>query len=106
MVAQALDGDFSVARGAVIWMPAHGSVASIGHAKDSHGLPIDAGMWRGSRLVDLLAKAAAAEHRLPRWALRQVQNAGKLYLHHAARLGKATHDANNFKASEVLDVVR
>jgi len=101
MVSQVLDGDFVAARQLVTWMPAHGSAASIGHAKDSRGHPIDATMWRANRLVDLFAKAAAAGHRLPAWALDQVQNASSLFLHHAARLGKATHDANNFSKSEI-----
>jgi len=103
MVAAVLDWDFEVARGRVTWMPAHGSIAAIGHAKDSRGHPIDATMWRANRLVDLLAKAAASKHRLPAWVWKQVQNAGKFYLHHCARLGKATHDANNFKRTEFVD---
>ena len=96
MIATALDGDFATARELATWMPAHGSSASIGHVLDSRGRPIDSIMWRANRLVDVLAKAAAAKHRLPAWAVQRVHAASRLVLHHAARLGKATHDANNF----------
>ena len=36
------------------------SLASIGQARDSDGCPVGAIMWRANRLVDILAKAAAA----------------------------------------------
>ena len=96
MIVQVLDGDFTLARGMVTWMPAHGSVASIGCAKDSRSRPVDATMWRANRLVDLLAKAAAAPHRLPESARVRLQSARSLYLHHTARLGMATYAANNY----------
>eukprot|EP00973_Karenia_brevis_P022171 3050471-Karenia_brevis.AAC.1 len=89
MVACVLDYEFESAREMVTWMPAHGSAAAIGSAKDSRGWPIDAAMWRANRLVDILAKAAASRHRLPAWATNEVQNASKLFAHQAARLGKA-----------------
>ena len=65
MVVHALDGNFASATDLVTWMPAHGPASSIGHAKDSRGRLVDAIMWRANRLVDLLAKSATAEHRLP-----------------------------------------
>ena len=97
MVVQALDGSFEAAQQRVTWMPAHGSAASIGDARDSNGKCIDAVMWRANRLVDVLAKRAAARSRLPAWAIGHVKDAGKLYAHHAARLGSVTHDANNYR---------
>ena len=97
MVAHVLDGDFRSARSMVAWMPAHTSLASIGQATDSEGGAVDAIMWRANRLVDVLAKAAAAKYRLPAPAVKHVKDASKLYLHHMARLGKATYDANHFR---------
>ena len=97
MLAHVLDGDFVSARGLVTWMPAHCPASSIGHARDSRGRPIDATMWRANRLADALAKVAAAKHRLPAWAVRQVEQASRLYLHQAAKLGKITFDANHFQ---------
>ena len=75
----------------------------IGTATDSRGRPITATMWRANRLVDLLAKSAAIPHRLPQWATRKVADAGKLFTHHAARLGLATHLANNHTISVMVD---
>ena len=75
----------------------HGSAASIGHTKDSNGRFIDLVMWRANRLVDILAKLAAARCRLLPWALSGVQDAGKLFAHHAARLGTVTYNANNYR---------
>lgn len=97
MVSEVLDGSFEEAKHLVTWMPSHGSAASIGHARDSNGRSIDPVMWRANRLVDVLAKHAAAKCRLPPWALSRVQDASKLYAHHAARLGTVTHDANNHR---------
>ena len=97
MIIAVLDGDFASARSLVTWMPAHCPASSIGHARDSRGRPIDSTMWRVNRLADVLAKIAAAEHRLPARAMKQVTHASDLFFHHAARLGKVTHDANHFQ---------
>ena len=103
MVDHVLDGDFASARRMVTWMPAHTSLASIGQARDSEGCTVDSIMWRANRLVDVLAKAAAAKHRLPASSIQHIQLASRLYTHQAARLGKATYDANNYRVVETLD---
>ena len=46
-----------------------------------------------------LAKEAAAQHRVPAWATRRIDIAGRMFCYHAARLGKATHDANNHRVT-------
>ena len=55
-----LDGDLTslVTSGQLSWMPAHGTVASIGVARRSDGLPITAVDWRANRLADAIAKTA------------------------------------------------
>ncbi len=86
MVAHSLDGDFALAASLVTWMPSHESAQAIGRARDSNGRPISALMWRANRLVDVLAKKAAAAQRLPRWVTRTVEYGARLTQHHAARL--------------------
>ena len=100
MVATALDDDFRQAERLTRWMPAHTATSSIGSTHDSEGEPITATMWRANRLVDALAKAAAAEHRLPVWVTGWVRNAATLVRHTAATLGAITHAANNYTLSE------
>jgi hypothetical protein len=97
MILSTLDGRFEVARHQTVWMPSHLSTAAIGSVKDSEGKPITNIMWRANRLVDVLAKKAAGNERLPKWVVCKAANAAKLVQHHAARLGYVTHEANNHK---------
>ena len=60
VTASALDDTFELAASRTTWMPAHGAAHTIGVARDSRGQPITAVMWRANRLVDFLAKSAAA----------------------------------------------
>lgn len=78
------------------WMPSHGLVHTIGKVLDSGGRPITA-----NSLVDSLAKAAALPHRTSTTC--NVANAAKLVQYQSAKLGVATHEANNHRVEIVLD---
>ncbi len=74
----------------------HLSASSVGKVKCSTGAMVTSTMWRASRLVDSLAKLAAASARLPTWLTSRVASFAK-------RLGVATHGANNYKTEVTLD---
>ncbi len=101
-IRHALDDDFSTARARLCWMPSHKSASNLSGLKDARGQAVTTLMWRANRLADALAKDIAARHRLPRWALSIVRNAGALLKHQAARLGTATHLANNHEVLVTL----
>jgi hypothetical protein len=103
MIANNLDGDFEAASARTIWMPAHGAAHTIGKAVDSKGMPITNLMWRANRLVDELAKAAASTHRLPKWVVDFPKIAATFVRYHAAKLGFATHEANNHNTTIMVD---
>ena len=60
-------------------------------------------MWRANRLVDALAKIAAAGDRAPAWAIQCLEDSGELVRHSAAKLGTVTYRANHHEISEVID---
>jgi hypothetical protein len=77
MIFGALD-DYPVAlhrEGVFLWMPAHGSASTIGHALRSDGRPISPIDWRANRLADALAKSAARAHRVSPRVMRMVSDA-------------------------------
>ena len=94
----ALDGDVSVlmSQGCLVWMPAHlSAAAAVGHASLSNGAKMSMVDWRANRLVDALAKQAAAGRRAP-MAIRRLLESGRVAAKHAAKLlGRVTHAANN-----------
>ncbi len=96
-----LDGDIASALGELNWMPAHGTTASIGRALKLDGTVVTAIEWRANRLVDALAKHAAAFDRVPRRTLEAVSDAGRLAEYSAALLGTVTECANNWKQEAV-----
>ena len=98
-VLWALDGSFDTLRGRLRWIPAHVSGSTMRHCPplDSTGVQLTAVRWRANRLVDVLAKKAAAEHRLPPAALSLVSAATEAVRHSAALLGLVTHGANNYR---------
>ena len=83
----------------LLWMPSHCSRTAIGVTAKSDGTPITRIEWRANRLVDALAKTAAATHRTPARLRQLLQDAADLVEHHAALLGWVTHDANNYVVS-------
>ena len=62
-ISQAMDMDISylVKDGKLAWMPAHQSLQMVGETKLSNGCRLTAIDWRANRLVDVLAKTAAAD---------------------------------------------
>ena len=80
-----------------LWMPSHGALHTIGATKKSIGYVVTAVDWRANRLVDLLAKKAAAETRVSAHALRLVADAADAVRYWMAKLGAVTHAANHFK---------
>ena len=86
---------FELAASRTTWMPAHGGVHTIGVARDSRGKPITAVMWRANRLVDFLAKSAAAGQRLPPQITRDLISMRLLARYSLAKLGAVTREANH-----------
>ena len=104
-VLWALDGMLQLLRGKLRWIPAHVPSCTMRHCPpcDSTGAPLSALRWRANRLVDVLAKRAAAENRLPAAALSLVSSATEAVRHSAALLGLVTHNASNFRAPSAGD---
>ena len=98
MIAAALDGDVSLlASGrALIWMPAHGPVSSIGHALKSDGQEVTAIDWRANRLADALAKSAIGDVR---------DGCEELVLREAAVLGACTAASTRSGRTPAKDMV-
>ena len=103
MVAHNLDNDFRCVAEGTTWMPSHGTVDTIRQTLDSNGKAVTSIMWRANRLVDDLAKSAAGAERLPPWIMEGIKNAANLVLYSAARLGTATHGANNHPITVTLE---
>ena len=99
-IRHALDDDYAAARRLLVWMPSHQCASNIHGAVGSDGCPITPVMWRANRLADVLAKSIAGRHRLPRWVLDLVRSSGQLVQYFAARLGTATHAANNYLVTD------
>jgi hypothetical protein len=101
-IAATLDGDITqlVRRRRLVWLPAHQSATAIGNRTLSNGKEMTALDWRANRLVDALAKMAAAVGRMPK-ALSRLLDSGKAACRHAAALlGVVTHAANNCHVQE------
>ena len=102
-IRHVLDDDFPQARTKLCWMPSHRSASNLAGAFGSDGQPVTTLMWRANRLADVLAQGIAARHRLPGWALSIVKATGELLQYNAARLGTATHLANNHEEIVTLE---
>jgi len=63
---------------------------------------VTATMWRASRLVDELAKAAAGRHILLQEVLHKLEAAAKLVRYSSAKLGVVTHMANSHEVTCVV----
>ena len=95
-VLENADGD-TVSR--VCWMPAHKSKGAIGNVVKSDGSTVTFIEWRANRLVDVLAKSAAAFDRVSPAVLKQVKDAGMAVEHSLAKLGAITHACNHHKVA-------
>ena len=83
-------------------MPAHQTTAAIGTRVLSNGERLSALDWRANRLVDALAKQAAAQRQAPKAITRLLVSARVAVRHAASLLGQVTHAANNCKMEVVL----
>jgi chemotaxis protein histidine kinase CheA len=97
VIAHATDGDIQsiVESGALVWMPAHQTLAMVGERKLSDGARLTAIDWRANRLADALAKAAAAQRKLPKTIEVLLDSAVEAVKHAASQLALVTHAANN-----------
>jgi len=82
------------------WMPAHTTRAAVGVALRSDGRPVSYLDWRTNRVVDKVAKAAAARGRAPLAQRQLVTEACQAVEFSAALLGMTTHAANNYVTTE------
>ena len=94
LVAGCLDGAFDTASHSLVWMPSHGSRASVGAAQKSNHTPVSELDWRANRLVDQVAKAAAGGSRVTA-VCKQVDAAASGFRFLAARVGVATYRSNH-----------
>ena len=76
-------------------MPAHQPLSAIATAVLSNGKLLSGVDWRANRLVDALAKQAAATMRTPVEVRSLLESGQAAVKHHSAVLGVATHAANN-----------
>jgi hypothetical protein len=81
------------------WMPAHRPLAAIGTRRLSNGKLLTAVDWRSNRLVDVLAKQAAATREAPRAVSLLLKSAQAAVRHASALLGRVTVAANHHEAS-------
>ena len=69
----------------------------------SNGIRLSPSDWRANRLVDILAKRAAAFHQLTTNAAQTLANAAQLSQWALAQLARVTHHANNHEIVSVDD---
>ena len=98
-MADALDGKIETLVGSklITWMPAHKSAADIGNRLQSNGSPITRIDWRANRLVDGLAKLAAASEAASEELVKLTSSADHLIRHAAAQWAVASYNVNNHK---------
>jgi len=103
MIYHCLDGDVADALEAVIWMPSHESRSAIGRVTRSDGQVVTVVDWRSNRLVDCLARSAAARHRLPELQRRLLATAKEALEYSAALIGATAHASSNFPVTTFTD---
>ena len=104
-IAESLDGDLEqlIRSNILVWMPAHRTANDIGNALKSNASPVTAKEWRANRLVDGLAKLAAAQGTAPKATVRLIDSAEALVRHSAAQLAVATYNANHHQVHKVKE---
>jgi hypothetical protein len=83
----------------LVWMPAHQTVGMVGEAKLSNNQRLTLVDWRANRLVDFLAKLAAAERQLSSGTVKLMDSATVAVRDAACLLGRVTHAANNHRVT-------
>ena len=104
-IAHQLEGriDTLVQDKMLVWMPAHQTASCIGCRLKSDHKAITSLDWRSNRLVDGLAKLAAADGAARPGAAALLDSAEALVRHSAAKLGVATHNANHYSEQYETD---
>ena len=87
----------------LVWFPAHHTWRSVGEVKGSNGRRLSPVDWRANRLVDKLAKTAAAALQHPKHVLELLPSADAAAAHAACLLGVVTHAANHHEVTETDD---
>jgi hypothetical protein len=97
LISSSLDGciEAIAERGLLVWMPAHQPLSAIGSKALSNGKLLTGVDWRANRLVDALAKQAAATMQAPKRVRCMLQSGQIAVKHFAALLGIVTHASNN-----------
>ena len=92
-IGSIMDGNIGklVEDGLLVWMPAHQTSAGVGVKVLSDGRRLSWIDWRANRLVDAVAKQAAAQRQAPAAILRILKSAQTAGRHSAALLGRVTH---------------
>ena len=99
MILQAVEDSADKVKEQVTWVPAHVTASRMMALppNTSAGTPMTWRQWRANRLVDMVAKAAAEQTRLPPEANELMRKADALNTHAAAVLGAVTYAANNLE---------
>ena len=92
-----------VSSGKLVWLPAHKSHTAIGEATLGDGTRLTVADWRANRLVDILAKTAAAQLQVPSSVAAMLRSADAAAAHAACFLGVVTHAANNHKTVQLTE---
>ena len=71
-------------------MPAHKSSRAVGSVLKSNGQAVTFNEWRANRLVDVVAKSAAAHDRVHSATLGKVRAASRAVENSLAKLGAVT----------------
>ena len=96
-IAEIVGDDVSsiVTSGKLVWMPAHLPRSRVGQTKLSNAVKLSPSDWRANRLVDILAKRAAAFHQITAAASASLSHAASLSQWALAQVARVTHFANN-----------
>lgn len=79
----------------VRWMPPHGTQHSTGKAARSNGERVTALDWRANRLVDLLGKTVAMQHKVPVKGTHLIEVAAEALEISMAKLGAVIYAASH-----------
>ncbi len=85
---------------AMQWMPAHTSAASIGCVSCSDGCIVDEVRWSSNQIVDILAKEAAEQNRVPARFGNELLKCEARLKELLIYLGRLTNEANGHETAD------
>ena len=91
-VCSAMEGD----SGSLLWLPAHCTAAQVADRRLSNGSAMKQRHRLGNAAVDVLAKSAASDDKLPIGTLKWIAATGDKVTAIAAWIGRCTYMANHF----------